>query len=120
MHFSFFVCFVLFLFCFFLFACLFVVVVVGFFFFFFFFEGRGGGGGMREREGVGANFSRLDAYQLFLPAWWVLFGDGCLKTRLGTESNKKIDNSTKILHYYINFCFRNCTCSIPYSISSDI
>ena len=74
---------------------------------------------MREREGVGANFSRLDAYQLFLPAWWVLFGDGCLKTRLGTESNK-IDNSTKIFHYYINFCFRNCTCSIPYSISSDI
>ena len=80
MHFSFFVCFVLFLFCFFLFACLFVVVV-GFFFFFFL---RGGGGGMREREGVRANFSRLDAYQLFLPAWWVLFGDGCLKTRLGT------------------------------------
>ena len=39
---------------------------------------------MREREGVGANFSRLDDYQLFLPAWWVLFGDGCLKTRLGT------------------------------------
>ena len=75
---------------------------------------------MREREGMGANFSRLDAYQLFLPAWWVLFGDGCLKTRLGAESNKKIDNSTKILHYYINFCFRNCTCSIPYSISSDI
>ena len=67
-----------------------------------------------------AVFSRLDAYQLFLPAWWVLFGDGCLKTRLGAESNKKIDNSTKILHYYINFCFRNCTCSIPYSISSDI
>ena len=60
MYFSFFVCFVLFLFCFFLFACLFVVVV-GFFFFFFL---RGGGGGMREREGVRANFSRLDAYQL--------------------------------------------------------
>ena len=79
MHFSFFVCFVLFLFCLFLFACLFVVVV-GFFSFFF----EGGGGTMREREGVGANFSRLDAYQLFLPAWWVLFGDGCLKTRLGT------------------------------------
>ena len=39
---------------------------------------------MRERDGVGANFSRLDAYQLFLLAWWVLFGDGCLKTRLGT------------------------------------
>ena len=77
MHFSFFVCFVLFLFC---FACLFVVV--GFFFLFFFL--RGGGGGMREREGMGTNFSRLDAYQLFLPAWWVLFGGGCLKTRLGT------------------------------------
>ena len=78
MHFSFFVCFVLFLFCLFLFAC-----CCCWFFFLFFFEG-GGGGTMREREGVGANFSRLDAYQLFLPAWWVLFGDGCLKTRLGT------------------------------------
>ena len=50
MHFSFFVCFVLFLFCLFLFACLFVVVV-GFFSFFF----EGGGGWYNEREGRGGS-----------------------------------------------------------------